>query len=166
MPCTGRHDPASAAVPPNFRLTTLGRRARGVLVVDGVPVGATVQLRVGRVKGGDRLRKGAPGVEVLEALDGEAVGGGLPGPAADAPQDRRPGGTRVVLLAGEAGREAQAGGGAVAQALGRVANVVAEARVVQQGGGEVVAVALAEPARLGPPRPGPAELADRVGDRV
>ena len=23
MPCTGRHDPASAAVPPNFRLTTL-----------------------------------------------------------------------------------------------------------------------------------------------
>ena len=26
MPCTGRHDPASTAVPPNFRLTTLARR--------------------------------------------------------------------------------------------------------------------------------------------
>ena len=27
MPCTGRHDPASAAVPPNFRLTALVFRA-------------------------------------------------------------------------------------------------------------------------------------------
>ncbi len=31
MPCTGRHDPASAAVPPNLRLRTLA--AQGYVVL-------------------------------------------------------------------------------------------------------------------------------------
>src|SRR4051794_3533946 len=68
MPCTGSHDPASAAVPPNFRIRTLERSAGVELEDDPRDLDVVAGLESFSLERGDDAHPAQPVLDVGERL--------------------------------------------------------------------------------------------------